>query len=92
MKYVLLGTLSTDWAAKHGQRVESATAKLKELGITLEAIYLWVPNIHAACRGPQRRIFPPVQGQPVTPVPSENPVRGGYRPPISRAPLILASK
>ena len=39
MKYVLLGTLSTDWAAKHGQRVESATAKLKELGITLEAIY-----------------------------------------------------
>ncbi len=39
MKYVLLGTLSTDWVAKHGQRVESATAKLKELGITLEAIY-----------------------------------------------------
>ncbi len=39
MKYVLLGTLSTEWAAKHGQRVESATAKLKELGITLEAIY-----------------------------------------------------
>ncbi len=39
MKYVLLGTLSTDWAAKHGQRVESATAKLKELGITLEAVY-----------------------------------------------------
>ncbi len=39
MKYVLLGTLSTDWAAKHGERVESATAKLKELGITLEAIY-----------------------------------------------------
>ena len=39
MKYVLLGTLSTEWAAQHGQRVESATAKLKELGITLEAVY-----------------------------------------------------
>ena len=39
MKYVLLGTLSTDWAAKHEQRVESATAKLKELGITLDAVY-----------------------------------------------------
>ncbi len=39
MKYVLLGTLSTDWAAKHGQRVESATAKLKELGISLDAVY-----------------------------------------------------
>jgi len=39
MKYVLLGTLSTDWAAKHGKRVESAKAKLQELGITLEAAY-----------------------------------------------------
>ncbi len=39
MKYVLLGTLSTAWAAQHGQRIESATAKLKELGITLEAVY-----------------------------------------------------
>ncbi len=38
MKYVLLGTLSTEWAAKHGQRIESATAKLEELGITLEAV------------------------------------------------------
>ncbi|MFQ5776085.1 MAG: GYD domain-containing protein [Kiloniellaceae bacterium] len=39
MKYILLGTLSTDWAAKHGQRVESAKKKLAELGITLEAVY-----------------------------------------------------
>lgn len=39
MKYVLLGTLSTEWAAKHGQRVESAKKKLEELGITLEAAY-----------------------------------------------------
>ena len=39
MKYVLLGTLSTEWAAQHGQRVESATAKPKALGITLEAVY-----------------------------------------------------
>ena len=39
MKYVLLGTLSSDWIAKHGQRVQSAQAKLGELGITLEAVY-----------------------------------------------------
>ncbi len=39
MKYVLLGTLSTEWAAKHEQRIESSTAKLKELGITLDAVY-----------------------------------------------------
>lgn len=39
MKYILLGTLSPDWAARHGKRVESATAKLKELNITLDATY-----------------------------------------------------
>ena len=39
MKYILLGKLSGDWAKKHGQRVESATDKLNELGITLEAVY-----------------------------------------------------
>ncbi len=39
MKYILLGTLGTDWASRHGQRVESATAKMKQLGITLEAVY-----------------------------------------------------
>ena len=39
MKYVLLGTLSTDWASKHRKRVESAKAKLQALGIELEAAY-----------------------------------------------------
>lgn len=39
MKYILLGSLSAEWAAKHGQRVESAKAKLDQLGITLEAAY-----------------------------------------------------
>ncbi|MGF1610405.1 MAG: GYD domain-containing protein [Kiloniellales bacterium] len=39
MKYVLLGSLSADWAKKHPKRVESAKAKLKELGIKLEAVY-----------------------------------------------------
>ena len=39
MKYVLLGTLSSEWAAKHGQRVQNARSKLEELGIKLEAVY-----------------------------------------------------
>ena len=39
MKYILLGKLSGDWAKKHTQRVESASDKLRELGITLEATY-----------------------------------------------------
>ncbi len=39
MKYVLLGTLSTDWASKHTQRVSSSKAMLEQLGITLEAQY-----------------------------------------------------
>lgn len=39
MKYVLLGTLGTEWAKRHGKRVESARAKLQQLGITLEAVY-----------------------------------------------------
>jgi len=39
MRYVLLGTLSTDWAAKHKHRVESAKTRLEQLGITLEAAY-----------------------------------------------------
>ena len=39
MKYILLGTLSGEWATKHRHRVESAKAKLKELDITLEAVY-----------------------------------------------------
>ncbi len=39
MKYILLGSLSAEWAAKHEQRVKSAKAKLDQLGITLEAAY-----------------------------------------------------
>jgi uncharacterized protein with GYD domain len=39
MKYVLLGTLSKEWAERHGERTDKAKAKLKELGITLEAVY-----------------------------------------------------
>lgn len=39
MKYVLLGTLSKDWAERHGERTDKARAKLKELNITLEAVY-----------------------------------------------------
>ena len=39
MKYILLGSLSAEWAAKHSQRVKSAKAKLDQLGITLEAAY-----------------------------------------------------
>jgi uncharacterized protein with GYD domain len=39
MKYILLGTLSTESAGKHKQRVESAKAKLKELGIKLDTVY-----------------------------------------------------
>lgn len=39
MKYVLLGTLSPDWAERHDERTDQAKAKLRELGITLEAVY-----------------------------------------------------
>ena len=39
MKYVILGTLNSDWATRQGERVESAKAKLTELGITLECYY-----------------------------------------------------
>lgn len=39
MKYVLLGTLSAEWAERHGERTDQAKAKLRELGITLEAVY-----------------------------------------------------
>ena len=39
MKYVILGTLSADWATRQAERVESAKAKLTELGITLESFY-----------------------------------------------------
>ena len=39
MKYVLLGKLEAHWAGKHKERVKKAQAKLKELGITIEAIH-----------------------------------------------------
>ncbi|MGH6635071.1 MAG: GYD domain-containing protein [Gammaproteobacteria bacterium] len=39
MKYILLGTISEQWAAKHAERVTRARAKLKELRITLESVY-----------------------------------------------------
>ena len=39
MKYVLLGTLSSDWATKHAERVAKARAKLEKLGIRLESVH-----------------------------------------------------
>lgn len=39
MKYILLGTLSAEWAGKHRERVSKAEAKLKELGIKLESLH-----------------------------------------------------
>ncbi|MGH2397032.1 MAG: GYD domain-containing protein [Gammaproteobacteria bacterium] len=39
MKYILLGTISEQWAAKHAERVTRAKAKLQELGIMLESVY-----------------------------------------------------
>ena len=39
MKYVLLGTLSAEWAARQTERFTSAKAKAAELGITIESIY-----------------------------------------------------
>lgn len=38
MKYVLLGTLSADWATKQTARTKAAKAKLKALGIELESV------------------------------------------------------
>jgi len=39
MKYVLLGTLSADWAARQSKRVKAAKAKLKDLKITLVSVH-----------------------------------------------------
>ena len=39
MKYVLLGTLSSEWAARQEPRVQSSKEKLEQLGVTLEAVY-----------------------------------------------------
>ena len=39
MKYILLGTLSPEWAARHGTRVTSSKERLAQLSIALEAVY-----------------------------------------------------
>jgi len=39
MKYVILGSLSADWATKQAARTRAAKAKLKALGIALESVY-----------------------------------------------------
>lgn len=39
MKYILLGTLSTEWVARHEERTREARDKLQSLGITLDAVY-----------------------------------------------------
>jgi len=38
MKYVLLGTLSPEWAGKQSERTSKARAKLEKLGIKIESI------------------------------------------------------
>ena len=38
MKYVLLGTLEAEWAGKQKERIKMAQAKLKELGISMQAV------------------------------------------------------
>jgi len=39
MKYVLLGNLSSEWAARQEERLGSAKEKLEQLGIKLEAVF-----------------------------------------------------
>ena len=39
MKYVLLGTLSSESLTKQQRRITTARAKLKELGMKLESVY-----------------------------------------------------
>ncbi len=39
MKYVLLGNLSAEWAAKQENRVKKARDKLQELGIKIESVH-----------------------------------------------------
>jgi uncharacterized protein with GYD domain len=39
MKYVLLGSLSPEWASKQSERLGKARAKLDKLGIKLESIH-----------------------------------------------------
>jgi uncharacterized protein with GYD domain len=39
MKFVLLGSISKEWAAKQAQRAALARAKAKSLGIKIESVY-----------------------------------------------------
>jgi uncharacterized protein with GYD domain len=39
MKYILFGTLNTEWIAKHAERTKESRGKLRALGITLNAVY-----------------------------------------------------
>jgi uncharacterized protein with GYD domain len=39
MKYVLLGTLSPEWATKQAERIGKARGKLDKLGIKLESVH-----------------------------------------------------
>ena len=39
MKYILLGTIGTDWLSKQGARYKKASAKLNQLGIKLESVH-----------------------------------------------------
>ena len=39
MKYVLLGTLSADWAGRQSERFDKARNKLEQLGIKLESVH-----------------------------------------------------
>ena len=39
MKFVLLGSISKEWAAKHARRTALARAKARQLGIKIESVY-----------------------------------------------------
>lgn len=39
MKFVLLGSISKEWAAKQARRTALARAKAKQLGIKIESVY-----------------------------------------------------
>ncbi len=39
MKFVILGTLSAEWATKQAERTKQARAKAAALGLKIEAVY-----------------------------------------------------
>lgn len=39
MKYVLLGSLSPEWASKQSERIDKAKTKLDSLGIKIGSVY-----------------------------------------------------